>query len=350
MSTKNYIDKRELSHDEWLAGRQHYLGASETAAVLGLDKYKTPFQVWAEKTGRAEKVDNPHLAARAEAGRRAEDFIAQWIGDKYDLKVRRDNKIRLHSNMEFWGANLDRLIVGKEVGPIPLEIKTGTFESIKTWSIHGDEINPLFMHHWVQVQSQLAITGYNLGFIGAMPADSYRGFGEPVLIEITPDVEFIAGMEEKIRRFWEDHILKDVPPEITTLGDMSIMFPKSTPGKTIDLLDDQYQLLQELKQIQDNLKESEERKEQIKTALALLMGDAEEAVYNGATLITYKSGKDKQQFNSDKFMNNYPDLAENCSVKIIDEDEAKAKFTEQYLECCDTFPGSRRFSPKYNKL
>jgi hypothetical protein len=80
------------------------------------------------------------------------------------------------------------------------------------------------------------------------------------------------------------------------------------------------------------------------------MGDAEEALYNGTPLITYKSGKDTKQFNEFKFQNNYPDLAETCSVKIIDAEEAKARHPKEFLECSDTFPGTRRFCPKYNKI
>jgi len=350
MSNKNYLTKSELSHEQWLAGRKNYLGASETAAVLGLDKYVTPFMVWAMKTGKMEKIENPELAERAEAGTRAEDFIAAWLADLYDLKIRKDNKIRLHPEMPFWGANLDRLIVGKEIGPIPLELKTGTHESIRTWSITADEVNPVFMHHWVQVQAQLAVTGYNTAYIGAMPADSFRGFGRPRLIEIEPDLDFIEGIENKIRDFWEKNVMADVPPEIKSLGDLTVMFPRSKAGKVIVVTNEIHSRLSAMKMAQESITLNDKVKEEVKEEVALWMGDAEEAIWNDDTILTFKSGKDVEQFNEEEFKNNFPDEAKECAVIMIDEELASSKFPEQYKKCVNKFPGKRTFLPKYKKI
>ena len=37
--------------------RQTYIGASDCAAVLGMSRWKTPIQIWAEKTGALEQED-----------------------------------------------------------------------------------------------------------------------------------------------------------------------------------------------------------------------------------------------------------------------------------------------------
>ena len=42
------------SREEWLALRRGYIGGSDAAAVVGLSPYVTPYQVWAEKTGKVE--------------------------------------------------------------------------------------------------------------------------------------------------------------------------------------------------------------------------------------------------------------------------------------------------------
>ena len=40
------------NHEEWLSIRNKYIGGSDAGAVVGLDDYKSPYSLWAEKTGR----------------------------------------------------------------------------------------------------------------------------------------------------------------------------------------------------------------------------------------------------------------------------------------------------------
>ena len=39
---------------EWLKARRGGIGGSDVAACLGLNPWRTPVQVWEDKTGRAE--------------------------------------------------------------------------------------------------------------------------------------------------------------------------------------------------------------------------------------------------------------------------------------------------------
>ena len=41
-------------HEEWLSIRKKYIGGSDAGAIVGLDEYKTPYSLWAEKTGKTE--------------------------------------------------------------------------------------------------------------------------------------------------------------------------------------------------------------------------------------------------------------------------------------------------------
>ena len=45
------ISTRGMSREEWLKERKKSLGGSDMGAVLGLNKYRSPYTVWAEKTG-----------------------------------------------------------------------------------------------------------------------------------------------------------------------------------------------------------------------------------------------------------------------------------------------------------
>lgn len=49
---------------ENIENRKKGIGASECAIVLGLCKYKSPYELWLEKTGRKEPEDISHLCFR----------------------------------------------------------------------------------------------------------------------------------------------------------------------------------------------------------------------------------------------------------------------------------------------
>ena len=39
------------SHEEWLEDRRKGIGGSDVGALLGLNKYKSPYTLWAAKSG-----------------------------------------------------------------------------------------------------------------------------------------------------------------------------------------------------------------------------------------------------------------------------------------------------------
>lgn len=42
----------EMSHQEWLEDRKKGIGGSDVGTILGLNKWKSPYQLWLEKTGQ----------------------------------------------------------------------------------------------------------------------------------------------------------------------------------------------------------------------------------------------------------------------------------------------------------
>lgn len=336
-ASKNYILKTDLSHEDWLEGRKRYIGASETAAVLGLDRYKSPYQLWLQKTN----PDNEELggigAQRAAAGLRAEDMIADWIADKYDIKVQRDNKIRLHERLPFWSCNLDRVIVSHAGGTAPLELKTTSRESLKSWNINADEPNPIFMHHWVQVQAQMAITGYSWGAIGVMPADSFMGFGEPELIEVERDEDFIKMAEREIEAFWNNHILTNTPPPATTIDDFKSLYPVAGPPP-LEIAGEVYDQIVKLAQIKERQKAIKEEHDALDLQVKLLMGEHDSATFNGMVVLTYKNNMETI-FDSSGFEKDWSVEAANC--KVIDKKLVESQYPDIFEKYVSKQPGAR---------
>lgn len=97
MSKMIVVDLNQRS-DEWLKWRALGITATDIPVILGLSPYKTPWQLWAEKTGRINPPDlsgNPNIQrgialedkARQLAEARYGEFLLPLCGEcaKWDV-------------------------------------------------------------------------------------------------------------------------------------------------------------------------------------------------------------------------------------------------------------------------
>ena len=152
-----------MNRQKWLANRKNYIGASEVAAVLGMDPYRTPATVWSAKV-HGEPTDNDNDAMAF--GRDVEDAIAKLYTRRTGVKLEGDSdpEVIHHPEYPWIGATLDRWtsesalrwggesVLRMSERKIPYEIKNiGSWnwnEKYQTW-----EDDPPF-HHVIQVQTQ----------------------------------------------------------------------------------------------------------------------------------------------------------------------------------------------------
>lgn len=109
MITKILTKNRE----EWKSLRKQYIGGSDAASVIGMNPYKSPYALWAEKTGKIPEFEG-NLAT--DVGVYMEDFIAKRFEQETGKKVRRENASILNSEYPWAIANYDRLVVGEDAG------------------------------------------------------------------------------------------------------------------------------------------------------------------------------------------------------------------------------------------
>ena len=85
-AARRYLKLNELSREEWLAARKNGIGGSDAAAILHLSEWSTPFDVWLDKTGKAEdKPDNLNMMI----GRELEETVARLWEQETGKTVRR---------------------------------------------------------------------------------------------------------------------------------------------------------------------------------------------------------------------------------------------------------------------
>ncbi|MGE6261314.1 YqaJ viral recombinase family protein [Heyndrickxia sporothermodurans] len=114
------IHTLDMSRQEWIIERSKGIGGSDAGVILGLNKYRTAFELWLEKTNQVEpiEIDNEAIYWRNEMENVVAKELEKWI----DKKVRRSNFMYSHPEHPFIKANVDRFVVGESA---VLECKIG---------------------------------------------------------------------------------------------------------------------------------------------------------------------------------------------------------------------------------
>lgn len=194
MITKTYTKDEE----EWKALRHQYIGGSDAAAVVRLNKYVSPFSLWAEKTGKLPPFDG-NLAT--EVGTYLEAFIAKKFEQETGKKVRRERASIHNDKYPFAIANVDRMIVGEDAG---LEIKSVSSLSLSRFK--GKEYPTNF---YVQCVHYLAITGKKRWYLAVL-----IGNNDFRIYTIERDEEEIAALMKAESDFWYNYVIPDLPPPV----------------------------------------------------------------------------------------------------------------------------------------
>lgn len=187
--------------DEWLEWRRNGIGASDAPVVMGVSPWKTPYQLWLEKTKRVTPESTSNWAQ--ERGNELEPVARA----KFELETGIDMPAKLYQHMDFpWlKASLDG---GNDDERAGLEIKYLGVNDMKL--AKAGALPPKYIP---QVQHQLLVTGYEkIYFFGYnVPKDAQNHMGESVTVEVTPDPEYIRKLFEIERGFWE-FVATDIPP------------------------------------------------------------------------------------------------------------------------------------------
>lgn len=261
------------THEEWLSTRHYYIGGSDAAAVVGLNKFCSPLALWAEKTDKAAPFDG-NLAT--EVGAYLEEFVAKKFEKETGKKVRRKN-FSLINDLYPWAiANIDREIIGEDAG---LEIKTTSALNLKRFK-NGEYPE----NYYVQCVHYMAVTGKKKWYLAVLIGNSdFRIF------EIERDEEEITALMEAEKDFWKFVVDKTPPPadgyESTTRA-LSAVYPESE-DVSVDLTMVRL-AIEDYKALSERIKEMEELKEARANEIKSVMGDAAEGI-SGEYRVTWKS-------------------------------------------------------------
>ena len=244
-----------------LGDRKEYIGGSEISAVLNLNRWKTPLQLYLEKTGKVEEKDLSEDEAVG-WGIELEDVVARKYAKKNNVKVLRTSKDYTHPEHRYIRGHIDRLIAGTDE---ILEIKTCSAYKNKEWE--GEDIPFEFI---CQIQLYLGLTGRNIGHIACL-----IGGQKYIQKTIAFDPELYQMMIDKAVEFWNEHVLKDIPP-LATLGDKEALlqlYPKNARDDIIIANEDINTAIALRQEISGQIGALEEQKEMLENQIKQVIAD-----------------------------------------------------------------------------
>lgn len=281
----------QVNRDQFLAGRKKGIGGSDVAAILGFSPYKSPYQLWLDKTCRSERKESQNESAHF--GNLLEDVVAKEFSRRAGVKVQRVTQ-QLFLEEHPWAlGNIDRAVINPDIagnvrfkdGALTtdrlLECKTASEYMSKLFGEEGSDQVPDY--YLTQCLWYLLITGCKVidlaVLIGGNKFRMYR---------IERDEDLIQSIFNQVKAFWFNHVIADVPPDPTCFDDVLHRWSNHVVGKQVEADFEHIKLAEELITVQGRLKADKAREDEIKLKIVSTMQDAEMMISQGKSICTYK--------------------------------------------------------------
>lgn len=267
------IDILGMPLEDWLVLRAMLgIGGSDVSTALGINEYKTPYELWKEKVGDTiDAKDNDILWF----GREVEDLIAKGYTRVTGREVIEDPYIRIHPKYDNLFVNLDRIIVdnGDGRGPGVLECKSTEYSVYKTW------LESIPINYYCQVQHELSITGFKWARLAVLVGRKVK------VIPIERDEEYIEKQNLALVGWYNAYVKNMVPPE-RQAADYAYVDPIA--GSVKEANDEIITIIDTLKEKQETEKALKTEIDQLKDKVKEFAGDDEAIGREGEIIATYK--------------------------------------------------------------
>lgn len=296
------IQISDLTTEQWRELRKQSIGGSDVAALLGLNKYKSPYTLWAEKTGRLTlEQENTELMKQ---GTDLEDYVAKRFTEATGKKVKKSSFMYRHKDYDFITANIDRLVVGENAG---LECKTTSVYN------KSDFANGEIPHnYYCQCMHYMEVMNFDKMYLAVLVLS--KGF---FWFEIHRNQDEINALIKAEVDFWQNHIVQDCPPEIdgsdSTYDCIKNLFGNDEISGTVCNLSSIESEINQYQSIKNQLKYLGEEEKRLKNLIISKLGNN---VYGKCSQfdISYKA-QSTARLNTTELKKQLPDIYEKYVTK-----------------------------------
>lgn len=298
--------------------RSSFIGGSDVAAVLGLSKYQTPYELWLEKTGQAPKREfTAQEARRLRRGKKLEPHILDlFLEENPHIKIVTRGARYCDHELTFLAAEIDFEWI--DTRDPDAEIRNGEIKSVdgfarNEWGeIDTDEVP---IHYAAQAMHGLAVTGRNHCIVIGM-----FGMDNLVPYHIFRDADTIAQMRAQCVVFWRDYVAAKMPPPPVNMDDITLLLAKAN-GTPVKADEEMERLIEELRIVSGQASKIDAQREALKFGICLKIAaewkladpknatdDAVIVGRNGETLATWKK-QSRESIDQDRLRKEQPKIA-----------------------------------------
>lgn len=273
------------------------IGGSDAGIIAGLAKWKTPVQLWQEKTGRVQppNLDDNELI---EFGNEFEAVIGRVWSRRTGNKIRRVNKTIYDSEHPWMLGHIDFDVVGKNEG---LECKQANWFMRDLWGDEDSDDVPLYYLiqgvHYMRIRDADA-----WNFAVLLGGNSLRKY------HVERDLESEKHLIDLESKFWEC-VTKDVAPPPIAVEDLARVWPKT--GGPIRATEEVTLAVEEFKALRAEVKERTTRMDELKLGIGAYMGEHGiliDPLEDSITIATYKA-HDENRIDVNRLREEQPAIA-----------------------------------------
>jgi putative phage-type endonuclease len=258
--------------------RMQGIGASECSTLFNLNEYSTPYQLWLLKTGMSQpEPENDDMWW----GTELEPIVRRRYEKETGKTVQYDPDTKFCELSPHMLCHLDGLIPDEKK---LLEIKTARYNPTHWGQAGTSEIPPQYT---IQCQHQLA----------CMPeyesVDLCVFFWQTksiVIYNIKRNEEIISKIIDGVNRFWRDHVIPKIAPDLYTIEDVKLAYPLDDQT-FVDASPVELFAHEKLSEIRKKIKKLEQEELSYKTDLIIMTGATSGIKNNGDLICTYKANK-----------------------------------------------------------
>ncbi|MDA5386494.1 YqaJ viral recombinase family protein [Loigolactobacillus backii] len=243
---QHIISTRGFTRQQWLENRRGGIGGSDVAAILGMSPWRSPYEVWADKTNQLPISDKGNEFTHW--GNVMEPILAREFEKQTNKKVYRQNKTYCHPKYDFLRANIDRDIAGEDGF---LEIKTAMEYKSQEWA--DDEVPAAYL---LQVQHYMNVLDRPYCYFATLVGGHHF-----MTKKVERDQTVIDQTQEILIEWWQKHVIEGAPPEVdgteSTERTLRLLYPDSVanaielPPDVKPFLDQRSQAKQQIKGYQE---------------------------------------------------------------------------------------------------
>lgn len=264
MSATILASTENMPYEDWLEYRKLGIGGSDASVVCGINRYKSPVELWMDKTGQ---LPYQEVGEAAYWGTQLESLVRNEFTKRTGIEVRKVEQLLRSVEHPFMQANLDGVCEHPEFGTCGFEAKTASAYKTGEW----DEGIP--DEYQLQIQHYMAVTGYSGFYIAVLIGGNMFRWQF-----VKRDEELIAMLVELESAFWK-HVQDMTPPPMdgsnASAKFLAERFPDSVPKSQIALPDEATDLLRQYDAACEQLALITEQKQQAENQLKQMLGENE---------------------------------------------------------------------------